>query len=303
MNFAREFARFCMRSVAAAVFAAALSTTSVLAQDNSSTTAESQPSVGQLARHYRIYQRNMDVLEDLSFTTASDLDNANEMIMSYEPPELTRSWYAYNAIVAARAPGFMAMVRQRATAEGTDRFLAQAGQNPSYLWNLSSETGALNHVLDGIVNDTRDATAVGEVLNSRARTYMDRRFGTRLPAGAARNASEIRRAERNAAIAVEQNLVVPYRAQNVMQQVLEIAARISVDRSGNRTNAAGLIYTHEETNRCLRWAQLNLAQCLAAVRGPAEEAYCTGRHGVDDIAACWGWMVDSPAQIELSHAE
>lgn len=308
MAFAQEISHRTFGSLAALALAAFLFSPSAFAQSgNSDAETASTPAltVGQLARSYRVYQRDMQTLQDLSFTDESELDDANELIMSYDPPELTRGWYAYNGIVAARSPGFMAMVRERSRNGGTDSFLAQAGQNPSYLWSISTETAALDRVLNGIRNDTRDATAVGEVLSSRAYAYMDRRYGTRLPAGAAPNAAAIRRAERNAVELnpIEANMIVPYRAQNVMQRVLEIAAQLSVDRGGNRTNAAGLIYAHEETNRCLRWAQLNLAQCLAAVRGPAEEAYCTGRHGVNEVAECWSWMVEAPADLEVSQGQ
>ncbi len=308
MTFARDILHRSTGVLVGLTLAILLSGAPASAQtiDHDNGPSDTDQTVGQLARSYRVYQRDMLTLQELSFTDESELDNANDLILSYSPPELTRGWYAYNGIVAARSPGFMAMVRERTTADGADSFLSQAGQSPAYLWNLSSETAAIDRVLNGIVNDTRDATAVGEVLSSRAYAYMDRRYGTRLPAGVAPNAATIRRAERNAiesAPPVERNLIVPYRAQNVMQRVLEIAARLSVDRGGNRTNSAGLIFAHEETNRCLRWAQLNLAQCLAAVRGPAEEAYCTGRHGVDEVAECWSWMVESPADLELSQAD
>lgn len=269
-----------------------------------STDAEEDVTVGQLARHYRVYQRDMDALEEMSFTSVSELRSANDLILSYEPPNLTRGWYAHNALVAARSPGFMAAVRDRAQRSGTDTFLAEAGQNPSYLWNISSQTAALNRVLNGVWSDTREATAVGRVLNSRAYAYMDRSYGGRLPSDAAANATDLIEADAAAmAATADGRIYVPYRAQHVMQRVLEIAARLSVDRSGTHTSATGLIFPQEETNRCLRWAQLNLAQCLAASRSPAEEAYCTGRHGVDDVADCWGWMVETSAEADLAATE
>lgn len=305
MAFAQGFARFWGRAFSTTLILSGLAAFSpAWAQDEAEHPDPEDVTVGQLARHYRVYQRDMDALEDVSFTSVTDLRAANDLILSYEPPELTRGWYAHNALVAARSPGFMATMRERARRSGgSETFLAEAGQNPSYLWNISSQTAAINRVLNGVWSDTREATAVGRILNERAYAYMDRRYGSRLPDDAAETAVELIEADRAAVAASDGRIYVPYRAQNVMQQVLQIAARLSVDPSGRRTNASGLIYPQEETNRCLRWAQLNLAQCLAATRSPAEEAYCTGRHGVDDVAECWGWMVDTSSELEVTSAE
>ncbi len=265
---------------------------------------ESVQTVGQLARAYRVYRRDIDILSELSFTSASEVRDAHELIMSYDPSTLTRGWFAHNALVAARAPGFMETVRIEVDRSGRERFFADAGQSPAYLWNLSSNTAALNFILDGVYQDTQEAHAVGRVLSDRAYAYMDRRYGSRLPSGSVENAAEILNAEVSLA-GGGRSYVVPYRAQSVMQQVLELAARLSLDSSGGRNmSAAGLLIDHQESTQCLRWARLNLAQCIAASRTIAEEAYCTGRHGVDELSNCWSWMVGSDAgaeQASLAH--
>jgi len=266
-------------------------------EDRSETVQDAPETVGQYARHYRSYRRDIDELSEMPFTSRDEVQNAYELIMGYEPVDLTRGWFAHQALVASRAPGFMDMIRTTARERGQAEFFATAQQDSSFLWGISSNTAAINFVFDGLYQDAREARAVGQVLNDRAYAYMDTRYGSRLPAGAVANATEL--LGDGGATSGERAYDVPYRAQQVMQRVLELAARLSLDSSGGRNlNAAGLLSVDHQTNQCLRWARLNLAQCMAASRTTAEEAYCTGRHGVDDIADCWGWIVSMDGEIE-----
>ncbi len=306
MIITHKFARAAGVLLLGAGLFAAPGLSSAVAQEQASD--ETPQTIGQFARHYRVYRRDIDTLSEMSFTSAREVRDAYELIMSYEPSDLTRGWFAHNAIVASRAPGFMETVRIEADDLGFDRFFSNVRQNPTYLWELSSTTSAIDFVFDGVYQDTREAHAVGRVLNDRAHAYMDRRYGSRLPASAVENATAILAAETNLASSAigGRNYVVPYRARNVMAQVLELAARLSLDSSGGRNiSAAGLLIDHQDTNQCLRWARLNLAQCIAAARTTAEEAYCTGRHGVEDVSDCWGWMVDTDGgaaeQAALGH--
>ncbi len=266
-------------------------------EDRSETVQDAPETVGQYARHYRSYRRDIDELSEMSFTSRDEVQNAYALIMDYDPADLSRGWFAHQALVASRAPGFMDMIRTTARERGQEQFFTNARQDSSYLWGISSNTAAINFVFDGLYQDAREARAVGQVLNDRAYAYMDTRYGSRLPTGAVANATEI--LDEDPATSGERAYEVPYRAQQVMQRVLELAARLSLDGSGGRNlNAAGLLSIDYQTNQCLRWARLNLAQCMAASRTTAEEAYCTGRHGVDDIADCWGWIVSMDGDIE-----
>ncbi len=248
--------------------------------------------IGQYARHFRMYQRDVDDLIGLSFTDIDEVRNAHDLALSYSPRDLSRGWIAHQAIVASRAPGFMETVRSAAHARGRSAFFSQARTSPEYMWTLSSDTAAINFVFDGLYQDSTEAEAVGQILRDRALTYMDRSYGSRLPSGSAHSATEILAASRVGPASRGRLYDVPYRAQGMMQQVLELAARLALDRTDGRSQqAASYLIDHEESNRCVRWAQLNLAQCMAASRNQAEEAYCTGRHGVVEISECWGWMV------------
>ena len=248
--------------------------------------------IGQHARAYRIYRRDVDDLSRLSFTSINEVRELRDLAMSYDPDELSRGWIAHNAIVASRAPGFMEAVRDEAQARGQAAFFSQSRTSPEFMWSLSSETAAINFVFDGLYQDNSEALAVGRILRDRAIAYMETGYGPSVPYGAAEDAEEILRAN-VAPPPGRRQYTVAYASKGVMAQVLELAARLSLDRtSGRGSDASMFLLEHADTSRCIRWAQMNLNQCLAATRNDAEEAYCTGRHAVDEVSECWGWMVD-----------
>ncbi len=266
-------------------------------EDEPQAEASAPQTIGQYARHYRVYQRNIDELRNLSFLSTGEVHSVYTLVMNYEPSDLTRGWLAHQALVASRAPGFMETVRTAAGERGQGAFFQEARSEPSYMWTLSANTAAINFVLDGLFQDAREARAVGRVLNERAYAYMDRVYGSALPPGSAENANEL--LGESSTPSGERGYDIPYRAQFVMERVLTLAAHLSLEGAGRQNiSAAGLLVDDYQTNQCLRWARLNLDQCMAAARMTAEEAYCTGRHGIDDVADCWGWMVNMDGEIE-----
>lgn len=69
-------------------------------------------------------------------------------------------------------------------------------------------------------------------------------------------------------------------------QIVAAARRLEAD--GETTVTAG----EEHLERCLRFARLNLRQCLAAAHFEDEEIFCAARHGFTETGACWGRYVD-----------
>ena len=69
----------------------------------------------------------------------------------------------------------------------------------------------------------------------------------------------------------------------VMNRILTLGAYQVIE--GSMT--AGDADHRNSTGRCLNWARLNLDQCIAASRFPSEEAYCTGKHAVEEVRSCW----------------
>ncbi|MEM9123646.1 MAG: hypothetical protein AAGB03_10055, partial [Pseudomonadota bacterium] len=75
-------------------------------------------------------------------------------------------------------------------------------------------------------------------------------------------------------------------------RIISLAAYLSVPGAGPNDLKDAMKLTKNETDRqCLKFAQLNLAQCIAASRNLSEEAFCTGRHGFKEVADCWTYLV------------
>ena len=255
--------------------------------------ADNPQTIGQYARHFRMYRRDVDDLTELTFRDINEVNQARELVLSYDPSNLSRGWIAHQAIIASRAPGFMDRVRTASERRGQAAFFNSARTSPQYMWDLGTETAAINFVFDGLYQDSSEATAVGEILRDRAMLYMETSYGGRLPRGASNSAQDILVADNSVHRGNGRRYAIAYRSQGIMSQVLELAARLSLDRTDGRSmRATAQLLENEETTRCVRWAQLNLNQCMAATRNQAEEAYCTGRHGVNELSECWGWMVD-----------
>lgn len=55
--------------------------------------------------------------------------------------------------------------------------------------------------------------------------------------------------------------------------------------------AQSALATNKDNDQCLRWAQLNLDQCLAAARDNQERAYCLGKTGIEERSQCWSALL------------
>ncbi len=75
-----------------------------------------------------------------------------------------------------------------------------------------------------------------------------------------------------------------------MTQILALGARMQLAQKGSLPDPQGASYA--DNDQCLRWAQLNLNQCLAAAHDNTERAWCLGNHGIHDRVKCWSWIVD-----------
>ena len=48
---------------------------------------------------------------------------------------------------------------------------------------------------------------------------------------------------------------------------------------------------HPDAARCLRWARLDLEQCMVSSHSASEEAWCAGVHGIEEVSNCWRFLL------------
>jgi len=117
---------------------------------------------------YAVFQDDVGALEADPFTSVSDIDRALETISSHNPTELTRSWLAYSALVAAQEPSFVDGVREAADYYGRDAMLAGLRNDPSYAGQLVGAEDARQAVLSSVTNDVHRIREIAEMVKSQA---------------------------------------------------------------------------------------------------------------------------------------
>lgn len=71
-------------------------------------------------------------------------------------------------------------------------------------------------------------------------------------------------------------------------RVLTVAALQAIEQRDDRAIAE--LLEDPAAQRCIAWARLDLAQCVAAGQFKYEDSFCIAEHALDDIATCLGVM-------------
>ncbi|MEM9750442.1 MAG: hypothetical protein AAF869_05755 [Pseudomonadota bacterium] len=285
------------------------------------------------AAHYVDFRMDVDRLDALGLRSLKETREAHERLGAHDPQKLAEGWMAYAALVAADTPQFVEAVRKELRRSSRDRVLKNITEKPRYLSNLAGAGDAYQSVLRTAASDAHKMAAVGEKFRSRSYELQETSWGVKPTADQQQRLKKVRTlaqtrrpsaapvfpakrglqgaqlasagddwsaiwASANASKSKTYELSGA-RAQPVMDQVLILAAQHMLGASdGAYADQTQQLLRNDKTRQCFNWAKLHLDQCIAATRAPYEEAYCLGRHGLDDIAGCVGWVV---AGVEAGH--
>ena len=247
-----------------------------------------------LVASYQSYRKDLVTIANGDVDSAS-VKAAHKRLAAHDYRDLSKGWVAYNAAIAARTPAYNKEILKAAKKD--KRLLASLDGSTEQAFTYRSSSAAAQAVVRNISAETAQLKEMGgsfrkaamDIQQSRQprmvinRTTMDRfldptKSGNVILAGAGANQ------------------VVPAtndpKARPMMNQMLTLAAHMSVTESkgGKYSPAAATLVENRKGERCLKWAKLNLAQCLAATRNTSEEAFCTGRHGLNEVSDCWSYM-------------
>ncbi|NWG46821.1 MAG: hypothetical protein HXY25_09785 [Alphaproteobacteria bacterium] len=239
--------------------------------------------IGEVASYYRAYLRDIEAMEQLSFETKEEIAKVANLVNQYDPELLSAGFLAHHGLLAAEAEDYVRDVRSEAE-DDPRRLFEQAALNELYLSSRPHSNAALAIVVANASQEVARIAAVGERLEATGYAMLN----PHLPMPAAPHASARSVAALDAAryVAKEADLLaVRYGARGAVNRVLTTAAHVAVP-GGAEADTASLL-ADKEAGQCLRWASLNLAQCLAAAANPPEEAYCAGKHGLKEVSACW----------------
>ncbi|MDP1627472.1 hypothetical protein [Parvibaculum sp.] len=250
----------------------------------------SAPTARQLAGVYLDYGSALAAVDENRLKTPSDVRRALATLRFKAPDALADGWYASHAMIAAQDPVFAKGVRDEARKLGKGPFLAVLKADDDYVLQISGVSSASASVAVAIRNQSERMAALSARFIDTAYQFQKQKWGmtTPLPGTAAEtkaasSESVIDRARAVLAAMSPIGTAQAY-APSVMNRILTLAAHQVIDGSMETVQAS---QPRNPTGRCLNWARLNLDQCIAAARFPSEEAWCTGKHAVEEVRGCF----------------
>jgi hypothetical protein len=282
----------------------------------------------QAAADYIRFREDVAAIEATPFKNAEIMREAHRRLSAHNSKELSAGWVAYAALVAADTPAFRAALEEEVNSKkkrkdklkGTDAFIAELSEDPSYARRLAGANAAIERVLAMTSQDSARFSSLGEKFKEQAYALQKTKWGVaKMAASSARidEAETFARSRPDAtaptlASVTDKGVTAPGlsgggeswtpdwgssgasgrmtepNAQVIMNRVLNLAARYSL--SGVNAKMVEAYARNDKSDQCLSFAQMTLKQCIAATRAPFEEAFCIGEHALNDVSTCIGWV-------------
>ena len=285
------------------------------------------------AASYVEFRKDLEAIDAMPVRSMKETREAHQRLGSHDAASLARGWMAYAALVAADTPEFVDGLRSRLRKSKREKVLTALSTEPRYASSIPGAQAAMQSVLASASRDSARIASLGEKFRQRAYDLQKSDWATRPAAGQqeriaqARAQAKARQAQAAPLnVAASRGVISPLlasaghswsaawaeaeldapaayamsgpRAQPMMDQILSLAVRYSLGATeGQYSEIAAALTKNDRGKQCFNWARLHLDQCIAATRAPYEEAYCIGRHALDDVSECVGWIAaDTGAQ-------
>lgn len=263
----------------------------------------SDTSLNGFAQDYAVFQSVLNDASTLKLNTPNQVRHVLQQLRYSEPKRIARGWIAYRALIAARDPAFARGVQARVAAEGRDNVLANLSGRGVYARRIDGAGSATAAVIETIAADNVKMATLSQRFLTAARDFQSKKWGSLTPLPEERTVDTAALEEGRGvfeAIKREFSPVSTAHAASapLMEQVLAVAARHVIDEQEAQSQLIDSFTANSNSTRCLRWARLNLNQCLAASHFPSEEAWCTGKHGLEDVRACWAKVLPRSARLK-----
>lgn len=239
------------------------------------------------ARSYEAFARDIDKIAKMEFKTPKDVRAAFDQLLKHKPETLAEGWIAHSARVVAANETFSKAIGEEVERRGRDTVLARIAKDPRYVNKLPGAYEALDSLMKQLARDTNKLAKLGDRFIQTAYAFQKQKWGE----------ADILRRPRHADAGTVRVIPAglfsrdeePAAPVGVTQRVLLLAA--SLDAGGPDASANKELLHDPGLAQCMRWARLNLNQCLAAAYFPSEQAYCTGKHGITEVNDCWAKLL------------
>lgn len=252
--------------------------------------------VGYIAQQYSQFQTALSEAVSSNLGTPREVRRMLDKLRFNEPTSVAQGWLAHRGLIAAADPAFAAGVQQMVSTHGAPAVVAQLTGKGQFARDLPGADSAVNSVMNAIAADNRLLNQLHHRFLDAAQSFQSNRWGMIEPAPQSLPDTDFAAVEADdeeSALSYALSELSPISsahalAPRVMERVLAYGARHLIS-----TNLQTAIPTEDlarpdsRTTSCLNWAKLNLNQCIAAAHFPSEEAWCTGKHAIEDVRACW----------------
>jgi hypothetical protein len=218
---------------------------------------------------YTAFRNDINDIAKMRLDQPENIHKAQAALVAFNETDLSHGFVAHMAQVAASSDRFQRGLKRAARRYGgRDKLIAHLEQDPRTIYNVSGWQEASQNVASAIERDNAAMSAVAYRLNEIA-------YGR--TAGEARHAQEARNASTSTGITGATRAPRHARTSTMaMSQILALGGVMSLThtRPAQLTPAAASIAVNPTNDQCLRWADLNLKQCLAAAHDNNERAKC-----------------------------
>lgn len=243
------------------------------------------------AKNYEAFARDVDKLVKMDLNTPKDVRSAYDQLLKHQPELLSDGWIAYSARMVALDATFAKGVDAEVAANGRSAFMRRIEAEPGYVNKLPGAYDALDHVMKQVATNATKMSQLGDRFIKTAYAFQKKKWGAadglnKQHFAAAGTADRMMPASFFGLFDSAEEKAAP---TGVSQRILVLAA--SLNAGGPDAGASKSMAHDAELSQCMRWARLNLNQCLAAAHFPSEQAYCTGKHGINEMSACWSQLL------------
>lgn len=241
-----------------------------------------------LVEDYETYRTNLKSLAENPIVTASDVKRAKQQLIFKDHEKMAQSFFAYTAALAAEDAGFAHDIGRGTSSKGKDSFLRSL--DSTKVWNVPGARTASSRVVAVVQDDASQMKAMAA--NFKQVSYdLQKSKKAQPPANQVKFGTGVAFLNEGATASSYPKGATTNVNRKAMGDMLTLGAHLSAKATkGRHQERASSLVRNKEGAQCLKWAKLNLAQCLAASRDASEEAYCLSRHGLDEVADCWSTL-------------
>jgi hypothetical protein len=289
------------------------------------TTTSDDDIVLRSASQYAGFHRTLGEIREREITSGAVLDQSMDELAVYMARQrLVRAWLAYSSLIAEQHPQFLDDVRDVADYYGRDAAIAALANDPAYAGAFRYADQASESVIEAIEEDSEEIAEIGQQFRLAAYDLQGERWANAVARDRQNRLAALRAADSIAAPlatdmfstqfvsetdmgsassmfapAARPSLPastpdlsldpdVPYEPDRVrVGRILSIAALRAIGDDNRFTeDSLQSLLADPLAQRCIEWARVNLAQCVAAAHFEYEDSFCIAQHALLDVSQC-----------------